>query len=288
MSEQGTRPREVVTASVMTIVGSVLALATIFSEGPRLRSAGMRREVEDLVKDAPFGSVDLSVEQIINTLHGAMLALAAACVAAIVLAVYVMRGHRPSRVALTVLGLTVACLSVLAGVAGVIMGVFIAYSVSLLWKPESRAWFKEDSMSDDKPSGSTPDEPDRGSPPRSEPPAAEPGGESPSSDSPAAPAAQPRPYTGYGRPAGESGQDQLPSPDQPPTPDQPPSSDQPPDQPAQQQPWAPPQGPPYGQPGYGQQPPNQPSGGPPQPGYGQPYPPQGNQPYGQQPPYGQQ
>jgi len=75
---------------------------------------------------------------------GLMLA-SAASVAAIVLAVYVMRRHNPSRIALTLLGAVAALLVLLSGLAGLAIAVFVAYTVSLLWRRPVRLWFAAES-----------------------------------------------------------------------------------------------------------------------------------------------
>jgi hypothetical protein len=265
------RPREVVTAAVMTIAGSALALAAIFTSVGEIRSSGVRREVESALDDARFSGLDVTPEQILNILHMVILALAACCVIAIVLAVYVLRGHAASRIALTVLGAPLALLSLLAGWTGLVIALFIAYSVSMLWRPASRAWFKEAAMSGDTPSDGAPQEP--------RPPDAGEGGQPGDADREtgqqaageegAQRAPRPGPYFGYGQ-QGPPGQSSPPGPPPAvPPPAGPPQSGQPQ------------QGPPqYGQPQQGQPQYDQPQYGEPQ--YGQPPP-----GYGPPPDYGQ-
>jgi uncharacterized membrane protein len=238
------RPREVVTAAVMTIAGSALALAAIFTSVGEIRSSGVRREVESTLDDARFSGLDVTTDQILNILHLVILAVAACCVIAIVLAVYVLRGHAASRIALTVLGAPLALLSLLAGWTGLVIALFIAYAVSMLWRPASRAWFKEEAMSGDTPSDGAPQEPR----PRDAGEGGQPGDDHETGQQAAGQeggAPRPGPYYGYGQqsPPGQSSPPETSPPAAPP-------------------PYAPP---PYGQPPYGQ-----PQYGQPQQGYGPP------------------
>jgi len=270
VSEQQTeRPREVVRSSTLTILGAAGALGATFYASAQIRSAGQRAELERQVEDAWAGG-QIRVDDVIAMVHATQMVLAACCVAAIVLGVYVRNGHQASRIGLTVVGGPIALLGVFGGWLGLVAGLFVAYAVGLLWKPDVRAWFREDErMSDDRSR-------DPWSPRDDEEPGAreQPGepagqgdqagqGEHPDTGQPGTgqpgtedQPTRPGPYYGFGRPEGGS---QQPSQGEP-------SQGEPPQ-------GEPPQGSPEQHPAYGQQP------------YGQHY---GQQGYGQQQPYGQQ
>jgi hypothetical protein len=140
------RPRDVVFAGVLTIMGSVLALAGIFSTQGELRSSSVRREIESvLADDERFSAIDISVDSVLTMVEAGLMLASAASVAAIVLAVYVMRRHNPSRIALTLLGGVAALLVLISGLAGLAIAVFVAYTVSLLWRRPVRLWFAAES-----------------------------------------------------------------------------------------------------------------------------------------------
>ncbi|MDQ4085320.1 MAG: hypothetical protein M3165_05830, partial [Actinomycetota bacterium] len=141
MTAAPSRPRDVALAGALTITGSVLALVGIFSAQGELRSSGVRRQIESLLADDRLGAIDLTVETVLDLVEYALMAASAASVAAIVLAVFVMRRHNPSRIALTVLGGLAALLLVLQWPSGVLVAVFVAYTVSLLWRAPVRSWF---------------------------------------------------------------------------------------------------------------------------------------------------
>jgi hypothetical protein len=253
------RPRDVVFAGVLTIMGSVLALAGIFSTTGELRSSSVRREIESVLADERFSAFDISVESVLTIVETALMVASAASVAAIVLAVYVMRRHNPSRIALTLLGGFAALLVLFSGLAGVAIAVFLAYTVSLLWRQPVRLWFASESGSG---SGQTPGhEPEgadggsaggiEGPNSGSEPTTPLPGG----TDRPTGPGEphhpqQPGPYPGPWPP--DPGQPVPPPQQQPQQLPQPQPQQPQPQQPGSEQPgpYAPGAGP-YGQPGYG-------------------------------------
>ncbi|MDP9444694.1 MAG: DUF4064 domain-containing protein, partial [Actinomycetota bacterium] len=254
------RPRDVTVSAALTIGGSALALAGVFSAIGDVRSSDTRRQVEAALEQPQFAALDVSVETALTAVHVGMLVTAAACVAAFVLGVFVLRRHRAARTVLTVLGLVVAAVALVAGLSGVLASVYVAYAVALLWKPAARSWFargttrqppagadEERAMSDDKPSSGQQGQPYGGQ--QGQQPEYGPHGQQPE-------------YGQQGQQPqyGQQGQQ----------PEYGPQGQQPQyGQPGQQ--------PPYDQPGqYGQQ-----------PQYGQPGP-YGQRPgeYGQQPPYG--
>lgn len=128
-------------ASVLTIIGSVLALAGIFGAQGELRSSSVRREIGSVLADQRFATVDLSVDALLNLIEYGLMAAAAASVAAIVLAVFVMRRHNPSRIALTCLGGVATVFVLVSGLQGIIIAIFVAYTTSLLWRAPVRRWF---------------------------------------------------------------------------------------------------------------------------------------------------
>ncbi|MDQ4009073.1 MAG: hypothetical protein M3211_13335, partial [Actinomycetota bacterium] len=153
MTATPSRPRDVVLAAVLTVVGSALALAGIFGAQGELRGSALRREIEALLADERLSAVDISVDAVLNAVEVGLMVGAAASVTAIVLAVYAARGHNPSRIALSVLGGCAAVFVLLSGLPGIAIALFVAYTVSLLWRAPVRAWFAAAASSE--PSGSS-------------------------------------------------------------------------------------------------------------------------------------
>lgn len=147
------RPRDVVFAGVLTIIGSVLALIGVFTAQGELRTSGARREIESVLADDRFSAIDISVDTVLNLVEVGLMVASAASVAAIVLAVYSMRGHNPSRIALTLLGGLAAVGVLLSGLTGFVIALFVVYTVSLLWRKPVRVWFAQASGSNGDSSG---------------------------------------------------------------------------------------------------------------------------------------
>jgi hypothetical protein len=156
------RPRDVVLASALTIFGSVFALAGIFTAQGEIRTAQVRQEIEGLLADDRFSAIDISVDTVLTAVEIGLMGASTASVAAIVLAVFVLRRHNASRIALTVLGGLAVLAVLLSGLAGVVIAIFVAYTVSLLWRAPVRGWFAQSSGSgggESEPAGDQPNQP---------------------------------------------------------------------------------------------------------------------------------
>lgn len=104
-------------------------------------SLELRQQVERTFEDAPFGTGGTTVDEAVEFLRIAAMGAAACCVAAVVLSVFTARRDRVARVVLTVLAVGWVLVSLLLGIAGLLLAILGGLSVALLWKPESRAWF---------------------------------------------------------------------------------------------------------------------------------------------------
>jgi hypothetical protein len=140
MTETAPRPRQVTLASLIAGLGALLVLAYIFAvmaDWP----PPIREEVEDALDNAPFGSSGISVDAVLDMARILLMVIAAGCVAAVVLALYTVRRHRPSRIGLTVLASAWALLSLTLGLAGLLLAAIAVGCVVLLWSAEARTWF---------------------------------------------------------------------------------------------------------------------------------------------------
>jgi hypothetical protein len=137
------RPREVTLAGFQAVVGSVLALVLLIGAMQQLDSAEVREALAEIVAGEDAQSLGLTLETARTLLRYAIMVLAVLSAASLVLGIYVLRRHRASRIALTVVGGVAAVLCVLAGVTGLIMAGYIALSVGLLWTRAARSWFAD-------------------------------------------------------------------------------------------------------------------------------------------------
>jgi hypothetical protein len=135
------RPTAVTYACLIAGTSSVLMLVNIFVLLGDWGSLEVRQQIEQAFADAPFGSGGYSVDEVVEYLRLAAMGAAACCVAAVVLSVFTARRDRVARIVLTVLAVGWVLVSLLLGVAGLLLAILGGLSVALLWKPESRAWF---------------------------------------------------------------------------------------------------------------------------------------------------
>lgn len=141
MATSDVRPTAVTYACLIAGTSSVLMLVNIFVLLGDWGSLEVRQQIEQAFADAPFGSGGYSVDEVVEYLRLAAMGAAACCVAAVVLSVFTARRDRVARIVLTVLAVGWVLVSLLLGVAGLLLAILGGLSVALLWKPESRAWF---------------------------------------------------------------------------------------------------------------------------------------------------
>jgi len=219
------RPPQVSLASGIVMFSSVVVLLTAWERVTSLRTLETQEAIRDVLADAPFSSLGLTVSSTTELLRvSCMVAAACACATAI-LGWYVRKPDRSSRLALTLFAVVVF----LTGIpAGGLAGSFVAAGAAMLWMQPAREWFATGRW--------TPPEParpkERGTADRDA------SGRTPW-DAPGAPGA-PGPADPWGRPPADSA-----------APDTPPPASRPfgePGPPAQQHPVDRPAESPYGQP----------------------------------------
>lgn len=135
------RPAGVTFAGRLTVIGSVIALVTLVTSASQLQSQEMRDAVNKVLQDPRVEPLHLTLDSALELVRYTVMVMAVVSVAALVLGVYVLRRHRPSRVALTVLGAVVALFALFGGPPGWIVTAYVAVSVWMLWTKPARAWF---------------------------------------------------------------------------------------------------------------------------------------------------
>lgn len=132
------RPPQVSLASGIVMFSSVVVLLTAWERVTSLRSLETQEAIRDVLADAPFSSLGLTVSSTTDLLRvSCMVAAAAACATAI-LGWYVRKPDRSSRLALTLFAVVVF----LTGIpAGGLAGSFVAAGAAMLWMQPAREWF---------------------------------------------------------------------------------------------------------------------------------------------------
>lgn len=132
------RPPQVSLASGLVMFSSVVVLLTAWERVTSLRSLETQEAIRDVLAEAPFTSLGLTVSSTTDLLRvSCMVAAACACATAI-LGWYVRKPDRSSRLALTLIAVVVF----LTGIpAGGLAGSFVAAGAAMLWMHPAREWF---------------------------------------------------------------------------------------------------------------------------------------------------
>lgn len=132
------RPPQVSLASGIVMFSSVVVLLTAWQRVTSLGSLETQDAIRDVLADAPFSSLGLTVSSTTELLRvSCMVAAACACATAI-LGWYVRKPDRSSRLALTLFAVVVF----LTGIpAGGLAGSFVAAGAAMLWMQPAREWF---------------------------------------------------------------------------------------------------------------------------------------------------
>lgn len=132
------RPRQVTTAGVLGVVGSVLLVLSLFDAVQRVRSVEMRSSVEEFLSEPPGNGLGVSADWVLQVLHVMVLLNGALAAVTAVLAVYVIQRHRAARIGFTV---AAALMLLTAPLSGGVMAMLVAFAATMLWGQPARDWF---------------------------------------------------------------------------------------------------------------------------------------------------
>lgn len=125
-------------AGVMVMLAAIFVVLSVADTVSRLRSIETRESIERFIADAPAGNLGLSVESMIQVLHGVAIVAALCSVAAVALGWQALQGSRRARMILSVLALPIFFTGL---VAGGFMSSLVAVAAGMLWLSPSREWF---------------------------------------------------------------------------------------------------------------------------------------------------
>jgi hypothetical protein len=137
----GTRPWEVTVGAVQAVIGGGVMVVAALTLAGQLDSAALHDTLTQLTTDPRFASLNLTLDGARSLLKYTLMGVGGLGVTSLVLGVFVLRRHRPSHIALTVLGSTVALFALFAGPPGWLLAAYVGLSLALLWTRSSRAWF---------------------------------------------------------------------------------------------------------------------------------------------------
>lgn len=139
------RPRQVTTAGVMGVAGSVLVILSLFDTLASLNSVDVRERIDTYLATPRGEGLGVDTAWVLDALHVAVLANGALAAIAAVLGVFVLQRHKGAR-----LGFSISAALLFIGmwlladfVPGVLIGVVVvvAFAASMMWSPPSRDWF---------------------------------------------------------------------------------------------------------------------------------------------------
>lgn len=122
----------------MVMLAAIFVVLSVADTVSRLRSIETREAIERFIAEAPAGDLGLSVESMIQVLHGVAMVAALCSVAAVALGWQALQGSRRARTILSVLAFPIFFTGL---VAGGLMSSLVAVAAGMLWLSPSREWF---------------------------------------------------------------------------------------------------------------------------------------------------
>lgn len=141
MADRPARPPALTLTCIFVGVGSALLLVNLVSALTSWGSIELQDTVRDALAQEPVKELGLGMDQALDYLRYAVYVGIVLTASGTVFAVYAARGHRTSRVMLTILcGLAFVALATL-GLPGLLPAAFAGLCGWSLWTPEARRWF---------------------------------------------------------------------------------------------------------------------------------------------------
>lgn len=135
------RPRQVTVAGVQAVVGGVFAVLLLVALAGQLNSQEIRSAAAKAISNSHADRFGLTVDKVLTILRYSISVLAVLSAASVVLGIFVLRRHRGSRVALTVVGGLTAFVLLFAMPLGWMGSAYIGVALVMLWSRPARAWF---------------------------------------------------------------------------------------------------------------------------------------------------
>lgn len=138
-SKKPTRPEQVTMAALFIGFSAAISVFYISDFLMSWNSLATQEAINEALVGAEFGSID--DETVLQTVRALLFVFLAVAIAAVVFAIYVFRGHKASRLALSIIAVLVGMLLAIGGVSGLIPAFFLFGSVGLMWSAPARKWF---------------------------------------------------------------------------------------------------------------------------------------------------
>jgi hypothetical protein len=124
-------------AGIMSVVGSLLLVISLFDTLGRLRTPETRESVAEFLATPPGSGLGIDVAQAVDLMRALALASGALAAMALVFAIFVLQRHVPARIGFTVVA---GLLLLTVPVAG-LMPLLLAFAALLMWSQPARDWY---------------------------------------------------------------------------------------------------------------------------------------------------
>ncbi|MGJ9412620.1 hypothetical protein ACHAAC_07900 [Aeromicrobium sp. CF4.19] len=141
MPEAPRRPLPVTMACFFVIFSSVLIVVNLASALSQWGSLDMQESLRDMLATEPLASMDIAMDDLLGLLEILAQVVIVLAIAAGVFAVYVIRGHEPSRWILSGMLVLAGVMFAATGLVGILPGVMAFVAAAVLWTQDSRQWF---------------------------------------------------------------------------------------------------------------------------------------------------
>lgn len=143
---RGRRPGPVSTSGVLTIVGSLVALVGCLVLVGTLASPQTRRDMTEMLEEMGYRNSPDLIETVLSMMNVLSYVAAAMAVVSLALGILVLRGSRPARLGITILGPIGALMSLGIWPLALVLIPMIVVALVMVWKQESRAWFGDSAV----------------------------------------------------------------------------------------------------------------------------------------------
>ena len=136
------RPSVVTLACVFVAVTAFLTLTELVSALMDWASVDMQAWLRPVLKQLAAAGAVLTMTEVLQYLRWVFLAMVPFSVAAMVFAIYALRGDRTARVMTTILAVFAGLVSLPIGIFGVLQAAMLFAAATALWTSDARRWYR--------------------------------------------------------------------------------------------------------------------------------------------------
>lgn len=136
------RPSVVTLAGVFIAITAFLSLTELASSLTSWGTVEMQDQLKPALRQLDAAGFEMTMAELLRILRWVGLGMIPFLVAALVCAIYALRGDRPSRIAATVLAVGAGIISLPLGVFGLLQATMLFLAAGALWSPDANRWYR--------------------------------------------------------------------------------------------------------------------------------------------------